>query len=97
MIRGPSPQGHPDLPPSITRNRWRVPFRNSHLLNTMFDWFAPTVAAISCACKVASCTEAFRNVTRFILISLQGLTGGQFEENLESLHLQEGKDYYHFN
>ncbi|XP_064080487.1 LOW QUALITY PROTEIN: UDP-GlcNAc:betaGal beta-1,3-N-acetylglucosaminyltransferase-like protein 1 [Macrobrachium nipponense] len=25
------------------------------------------------------------------------LTGGQFEENLRSLHLEEGKDYHHFN
>jgi len=33
----------------------------------------------------------------FVICVKLGLTGGQFEENLESLHLQEGKDYYHFN
>lgn len=33
---------------------------------------------------------------RFFFLS-QGLTNGQFEENLESLNLKEGTDYFHFN
>ena len=27
----------------------------------------------------------------------QGLTSGEFEKNLHSLNLKEGKDYFHFN
>ena len=33
----------------------------------------------------------------FIICVKQDLTGGQFEENLASLHLNEGKDYYFFS
>ncbi|XP_037804568.1 UDP-GlcNAc:betaGal beta-1,3-N-acetylglucosaminyltransferase-like protein 1 [Penaeus monodon] len=32
-----------------------------------------------------------------IICMKMDLTGGKFEENLESLHLEEGKDYFHFN
>ncbi|XP_042891742.1 UDP-GlcNAc:betaGal beta-1,3-N-acetylglucosaminyltransferase-like protein 1 isoform X2 [Penaeus japonicus] len=32
-----------------------------------------------------------------IICMKMDLTGGKFEENLESLQLQEGKDYFHFN
>ena len=33
----------------------------------------------------------------FVICVKQGLTRGEFEKNLESLKLIEGKDYYHFN
>ncbi|KAA0202721.1 hypothetical protein HAZT_HAZT003680 [Hyalella azteca] len=33
----------------------------------------------------------------FIICVKLGLTKGQFEENLASLKLTEGRDYYHFN
>ncbi|KAF2355558.1 Glycosyltransferase 2-like [Trinorchestia longiramus] len=36
-------------------------------------------------------------VPPFIICVKLGLTGGQFEQNLASLELTEGKDYYHFN
>lgn len=40
----------------------------------------------------------FRNARPpFVLCVKMDLTGGQFEENLNSLELEEGKDYYHFN
>lgn len=31
------------------------------------------------------------------MLYLQDMTGGILEENLSSLHLKEGSDYYHFN
>ena len=32
-----------------------------------------------------------------VLLCLQNLTGGGFEENLASMNLQEGVDFFHFN
>ena len=36
-------------------------------------------------------------LTQCTLRTLQDLTGGGFEENLASLNLKEGQDYYHFS
>ncbi|MBZ3875786.1 UDP-GlcNAc:betaGal beta-1,3-N-acetylglucosaminyltransferase-like protein 1 [Sciurus carolinensis] len=48
---------------------------------------APSLTASAC------CWPAVSGRTLF----LQDLTGGEFEDNLRSLHLQEGRDFLHFS